>query len=346
MLYLGPALDHSGDTHRMLNLQTERVINSRNVAWLGKSYGCWKGQEEAPIGENVSSVEWEERTPDSDGKSIPQTVSDDEEDPPDEPPPLLEQRNANEGEPAETDLPVEPSSRLLQEMARLSATYNQEAESLADRIRSVAQGTRSGGEQAANAFTMIDRFSGDFGMFYEFGMAMEDGSPDGIKPEEYTDHFQTPRTFKEAWDHPDPFQRTMWRDAIGKEFTKMNEKKVWHKIKREEMEPGRRCVKHKWVFEIKRNGRFRARLVACGYSQIPGVDFEQAYSAVANDVTFRIIIILMLVWKLSAIILDIETAFLYGKLDRKIYMDCPEGMEHEEDECVQSSLLQHILQDH
>jgi hypothetical protein len=100
----------------------------------------------------------------------------------------------------------------------------------------------------------------------------------------------------------------------------MNEKKVWHKIKREEMEPGRRCVKHKWVFEIKRNGRFRARLVACGYSQIPGVDFEQAYSAVANDVTFRIIIILMLVWKLSAIIFDVETAFLYGKLDRKIYL--------------------------
>jgi hypothetical protein len=83
-------------------------------------------------------------------------------------------------------------------MARLSATYNQEAESLADRIRSAAQGTQSGGEQAANAFTMIDRFSGDFGMFCEFGMAMEDGSPDGIKPEEYKDHFQTPRTFKEA----------------------------------------------------------------------------------------------------------------------------------------------------
>jgi hypothetical protein len=126
----------------------------------------------------------------------------------------------------------------------------------------------------------------------------------------------------------------MWSDAIGKEFTKMNEK-VWHKIKREEMQPGRRCFKHKWVFEIKRNGRFRARLVACGYSQIPGVDFEQAYSAVANDVTFRIIIIIMLVWKLSAIIFDVETAFLYGKLDQKIYMECPEGMEHEEDECVQ-----------
>jgi hypothetical protein len=46
-------------------------------------------------------------------------------------------------------------------------------------------------------------------MFCEFGMAMEDGSPDGIKPEEYKDHFQTPRTFKEAWDHHDLFQCKM-----------------------------------------------------------------------------------------------------------------------------------------
>jgi hypothetical protein len=141
MLYLGPALDHSADTHRMLNIQTKRVINSRNVAWLGKSYGCWKGQEEAPTGENVSSVEWEEQTPDTDGNTNPQTVSYDEDDLPNEPPPLLEQQYANEGEPDETDQPVEPSSQLLREMARLSAKYNQEAESLADRIRSVAQGT-------------------------------------------------------------------------------------------------------------------------------------------------------------------------------------------------------------
>jgi hypothetical protein len=40
-------------------------------------------------------------------------------------------------------------------------------------------------------------------------------------------------------------------------------------------------------------------------------------------------------WYWKAITFDVETAFLYGKLDRKIYMDCPEGMEHEEDECVQ-----------
>jgi hypothetical protein len=111
MLYLGPALDHSGDIHRMLNLKTERVINSRNVSSVDK---------------------WEEQTPDTDGDTNPPTVSDDEEDLPTEPPPLLERQDGNEGDPAETDQPVEPSSRLLQEMAQLTATHNQEAESLAE----------------------------------------------------------------------------------------------------------------------------------------------------------------------------------------------------------------------
>jgi hypothetical protein len=42
-------------------------------------------------------------------------------------------------------------------------------------------------------------------------------------------------------------------------------------------ESERRCIKHKWVFDIKRDGTFKAWLVACGYSQIPGVDFADVY---------------------------------------------------------------------
>jgi hypothetical protein len=179
---------------------------------------------------------------------------------------------------------------------------------------------------------MIDRFSGDIGTYCEFGLAAKDY--EHLKPEQYKDVFEAPRTFDEAWNHPDEFQRKKWREAINKEFAKMEQKKVWRKIKRKDMEPGRRCVKHKWVLEIKRSGVFRARLVACGYSQIPGVDFEHVYSAVANDVTFRIVIIIMILWQLDAVIFDVETAFLYGKLDKKIYMDCPKGMEHEDDECL------------
>jgi len=80
--------------------------------------------------------------------------------------------------------------------------------------------------------------------------------------------------------------------------------------------------------------------VACGYSQIPGVDFTEAYSPVIHDVTWRILLVLYLTKRYHAKIIDIETAFLYGDLEEEIYMDCPEGFEHQEDECLQ--LLQTI----
>jgi Reverse transcriptase (RNA-dependent DNA polymerase) len=58
------------------------------------------------------------------------------------------------------------------------------------------------------------------------------------------------------------------------------------------------------------------------------------YSAVANEMTFRMILIAMLIWKLASLIFDVETAFLHGDLTIPIYMDCPAGMEHEDDECL------------
>jgi hypothetical protein len=72
------------------------------------------------------------------------------------------------------------------------------------------------------------------------------------------------------------------------------------------------CIENKWVFKIKRNGIFHARLVACGYSQVPGVDFQESFAPVINDVTFRILLIMMLTWNLKGKIVDIKTAFLHG----------------------------------
>jgi len=62
----------------------------------------------------------------------------------------------------------------------------------------------------------------------------------------------------------------------------MNEQKVWKIQKKSGIPAGRRLVKCKWVFEIKRDGKFHARLVACRYSQIGGVDFHQVFSPVVQ----------------------------------------------------------------
>ncbi len=202
---------------------------------------------------------------------------------------------------------------------------------------------------AVDVCAMIDRFGGEFDELCDIlpdiaMLAKEEDSEEDIKPTQqrdkskmdpstFKDIFENPKSF-DVWNHSDLFQRQLWREAIEKEFKKMNDNKVWRKIKRKSMPANRRCVKHKWVFEIKRNGRFRARLVACGYSQVAGVDFTEIFSPVANDISFRILLILIVVYGFDSLIFDVETAFLLGDLKEEIFMDCPEGMDHEEDECL------------
>jgi hypothetical protein len=143
-----------------------------------------------------------------------------------------------------------------------------------------------------------------------------------------------PTTFNEAYNNKNVKFRDRFREAIRKEFRDMIARGVWRNMKRRDVPQGRRLVKSKWVFEIKRSGRFRARLVACGYSQIPGVDFQNSYAPTINDVSWRILIVAMLLWNLSAKIVDVETAFLMGELDEDIYMEAPEGSGLGRDECV------------
>jgi hypothetical protein len=56
--------------------------------------------------------------------------------------------------------------------------------------------------------------------------------------------------------------------------------------------------------------------VACGYSQIPGIDFNKRFALVINDVNFQIMLIDKLIWNLEAFIVDVETAFLHGEFKR------------------------------
>ena len=53
-------------------------------------------------------------------------------------------------------------------------------------------------------------------------------------------------------------------------------------------------MKSKWVSNVKRDGTFKARLVACGYTQIPGIDFNESHSPVINDVTWRVLLVEMI----------------------------------------------------
>ena len=61
--------------------------------------------------------------------------------------------------------------------------------------------------------------------------------------------------------------------------------------------------------------------MACGYSQIPVVDFTENYPPVVHDITFCLLLIAKMIYGLSAKIVDFETAFLYGNLNEDIFMN-------------------------
>ena len=89
----------------------------------------------------------------------------------------------------------------------------------------------------------------------------------------------------------------------------------------------RRLIGNKWVFEIKRDGTYRTRLVALGYSHIPGVDYTDNFAPVAHDVSFRIALARMMVEKLDSLVMDVETAFLYENIEEEIFMKSLVGMD-------------------
>ena len=136
-----------------------------------------------------------------------------------------------------------------------------------------------------------------------------------------------PKTFQEAWHSPVEEERHNWQVTIRKEIKSMINGGVWRKTDKVKIPENRRLIGNKWVFKIKRDGTYRARLVALGYSQIPGVDYTDNFAPVAHDVSFRIALARMMVEKLDILVMDVETAFLYWDIEEEIFMKSHVGME-------------------
>ena len=71
-----------------------------------------------------------------------------------------------------------------------------------------------------------------------------------------------PKTFQEACHYPVENERVNWRVSIREEIWSMIERGVWRKTDRKRIPSNRRLIGNKWVFKIKRDGTYRARLVA------------------------------------------------------------------------------------
>jgi hypothetical protein len=117
-------------------------------------------------------------------------------------------------------------------------------------------------------------------------------------------------------------QADEWTEACQYEMDALHKLKVWNLV---DLPQGRKTVKCKWVFKQKVDGHYRAQLVAKGFTQIEGVDFDETFSPVARFESLRLILALAMLedWEIHQ--MDVKSAFLHGDLDEEIYMEQPIG---------------------
>ena len=117
-------------------------------------------------------------------------------------------------------------------------------------------------------------------------------------------------------------EQKLWRLACQEKLDVLHKRKVFELI---DHPRDQKVIKNQWVFDVKLDGRKKARLVAKGFSQVKGLDFDQVFSPVVHFETVHLMLALATLenWYITG--LDIWSAYLYGKLNKEIYMEQPKG---------------------
>jgi hypothetical protein len=118
-----------------------------------------------------------------------------------------------------------------------------------------------------------------------------------------------------------------WECAMQEEYDSLMANNTWTL---EPLPVRRKPVSCKWVFKIKQgaNGeveRYKARLVARGFTQTYRVDYNKTFAPVAKFTSIRCILALVALEDMEIHQMDVKTTFLNGKLEKEIYMEQPQG---------------------
>ena len=128
-----------------------------------------------------------------------------------------------------------------------------------------------------------------------------------------------PATYAEAMVSPDS---EAWLEAMRSELKSMDENQVWDLV---DPPPGIMAIGCKWVFKKKTDvdGNVhihKSRLVAKGYGQVQGIDYDKTYSPVAMLKLVRIVLAIAAYFDYEIWQMDVKTAFLHGNLTEDMYM--------------------------
>jgi hypothetical protein len=118
-----------------------------------------------------------------------------------------------------------------------------------------------------------------------------------------------------------------WRKAMFEEMQSIEENSTWELA---DLPRGHKPIGLKWVFKVKRDeqgniAKYKARIVAKGYVQREGVDFEEVFAPVARLDSVRLLIAMAAQEGWEVHHLDVKSAFLNGELEEEVYVTQPPG---------------------
>ncbi|GJY00163.1 putative ribonuclease H-like domain-containing protein [Tanacetum coccineum] len=123
------------------------------------------------------------------------------------------------------------------------------------------------------------------------------------------------------------WMRKFGRSYVVKSYPSSNIMNVWTLL---DVPLGKKAIGTKWVFRNKRDQRGivvrnKARLVAQGYRQEEGVDYDEVFAPVARIEAIRLFLAFASFMGFTVYQMDVKSAFLYGTIEEEVYVNQPPG---------------------
>ncbi|KAJ9548565.1 hypothetical protein OSB04_021108 [Centaurea solstitialis] len=127
----------------------------------------------------------------------------------------------------------------------------------------------------------------------------------------------------------DAMKDPSWIEAMQEELLQFVLQHVWDLV---DLPKGHRVIGTKWIFRNKTDERGiviknKARLVAQGYTQEEGIDYDDVFAPVARIEAIRLFLAFASYQGFKVYQMDVKSAFLYGTIDEEVYVCQPPGFE-------------------
>ncbi|GKB92637.1 putative ribonuclease H-like domain-containing protein [Tanacetum coccineum] len=138
---------------------------------------------------------------------------------------------------------------------------------------------------------------------------------------------QKASSVQQALNISQALQDESWVEAMQEELLQFKLQKVWILV---DLPFGKKAIGTKWVFRNKRDERSivvknKARLVAQGFRQEEGIDYDEVFAPVARIEAIRLFLAFASYMGFTVYQMDVKSAFLYGTIEEEVYVHQPPG---------------------